>query len=228
MTISGRPAAIFCDFDGTVTEEDLIIQVWRRFARDGWQEKVREMLDRRVSLKTGVPEIFAEIPSSLKEEIIEHAKGVVRFRAGFPEFLAFCREHGIPFNLVSGGIDFFVDPVIEPFRSLMDEVYTIPADLSGPTIRLQHPYPCESCGLCKARVLALHPPGFRILIGDSVTDLHGALEADLVFARGRLQTMMREHGHPFEPFETFFDVRAALEEKYLAPRRGAASPEAAL
>ncbi len=210
-----RPAVVLCDFDGTMTTEDIIVEVWRRFAKEGWQREVEEILSQRKTLKEGVAGVFAQIPTSCVCDIIQHAKDVVRFRPGLQEFLAFCQEQGLEFVVASGGIDFFVHPVLEPLKPWIKRIYTVPADLSGDTIRLLHPYGCQSCGLCKARVMEDYPGWFRILIGDSLTDLHGALGADLVFARDRLRRMLQELGRPYEPFETFSDVQEILANKLL-------------
>ena len=201
---------VFCDFDGTITVEDLIVAVWRGFASDGWQDQVTEILSQRKPLKEGVAEIFAQVRTSEKDAIVEYAKRVVALRPGFQELLESCAEMHIDFLVVSGGIDFFVEPVMESFKPWIKRMYTIPADLSGDFIALQHPYACETCGICKARVMDEYLGAYRIVVGDGVTDLHGARKADLVFARGQLSRLLGDEGIPYEPFETFFDVKDAL------------------
>ena len=174
-----RPAVVFCDFDGTITVEDVIVAVWKRFGRPGWRETMEAILARRLSLKEGVARVFGDIPSAERQDIIDYTKGVVRFRDGFREFLVFCKEQRIDFVVASGGIDFFVAPIMAPFAPYITRMYTIPADFSGETIRLRRPYGCETCGLCKAEVMAEFPNTYRILIGDSLTDFHGAEHADV-------------------------------------------------
>jgi 2-hydroxy-3-keto-5-methylthiopentenyl-1-phosphate phosphatase len=139
---------------------------------------------------------------------------IVKFRQGFESFLDFCEASGIDFTVCSGGIDFFVNPVLAPYRERIKKMYTIPADLSGPMIRLRHTMTCGSCGLCKAMAMEEHPRSFKILIGDSLTDLHGAERADLVFARAKLKEILTQQGKPFEPYETFDEIRETLGRKY--------------
>ncbi len=219
-----RPAVVFCDFDGTITVEDVIVAVWKRFGRPGWRETMEAILARRLSLKEGVARVFGDIPSAERQDIIDYTKGVVRFRDGFREFLVFCKEQRIDFVVASGGIDFFVAPIMAPFAPYITRMYTIPADFSGETIRLRRPYGCETCGLCKAEVMAEFPNTYRILIGDSLTDFHGAEHADLVFARDRLKAHLEWVGRPFEPFETFFDVQRIMATRYLDTRHPAKEP----
>ena len=206
-----RPIVVFCDFDGTMTTEDMIVAVWRRFGPPGWERTVEAILARRISVRNGVAGMFAAIPSSEAPAIVEHVRSVVRFRPGLQEFMESCKSEGMEFVVASGGVDFFVEPVLEEFKSLIGRVYTIPADLSGPTIRLRQPYPCPDCGLCKAAVMDEYPGAYRVLIGDGVTDLHGAMHADAVFARGQLKALLTEKGRAFTPFADFFDIQRELD-----------------
>ncbi len=214
MTESPRKAVVFCDFDGTITTEDMIVGVWRQFAPPGWESDVRGIFEGRQTLKDGVAAVFAKIPSAKEDEIIAHVQRIVKFRQGFAPFLDFCEASGVGFTVCSGGIDFFVHPVLAPYRARIKKIYTIPADLSGPMIRLRHTMTCGSCGLCKAMAMEEHPGAFKILIGDSLTDLHGAEKADLVFARAKLKEILTQQGKPFEPYETFDEIRETLTRKY--------------
>ena len=68
--------------------------------------------------------------------------------------------------------------------------------------------------MCKPRIIRSFPREkfCRILIGDSLTDFAGARLADHVFARSHLLERCRQLALPHTPFETFFDVIAALNE----------------
>jgi 2-hydroxy-3-keto-5-methylthiopentenyl-1-phosphate phosphatase len=54
------------------------------------------------------------------------------------------------------------------------------------------------------------PDGDVVYVGDGYSDRCAALAADRVFARAGLARYLEEQGVAFEPFETFFDVAAAL------------------
>jgi 2-hydroxy-3-keto-5-methylthiopentenyl-1-phosphate phosphatase len=201
-----KPLVVFCDFDGTMTERDMVVTVCEKFCSPGWERIKDDILTRRIPVRQGVTELFAMIPSSQKDAIIRYAQETVRWRAGLPEFLAFCKENGILFTVCSGGIDFFLDLLLTPFRDSIAKSYSIPADFSGPTIRLRHPYGCETCGTCKVKVMDEYSNSIRILIGDGITDLHGAQHATLVYARSQLKSLLDEVGVAYTPFETFHDI----------------------
>jgi len=125
----------------------------------------------------------------------------------------------VPFYVTSGGIDFFLRPILEPFGIPADHIYCNGSDFSGETIRITWPHPCDDectndCGMCKTTVMRRFPRDqyYRILIGDSITDFEGAKIADLVFSRSHLTEKCRELGLPHIPFETFFDVIRHLDQ----------------
>ncbi|RSD28236.1 2-hydroxy-3-keto-5-methylthiopentenyl-1-phosphate phosphatase [Mesobacillus subterraneus] len=210
---------VFCDFDGTVTEKDNIIAIMKRFAPEGWDELKEGVLNRTISIREGVGKMFSLLPVSLKDKIIEFAIENARIRPGFQEFLDFANEEGIPVYIVSGGIDFFLEPIIKDFGPIAG-IYCNSSDFTGETIKIEWPNSCDSqcsndCGCCKPSIMRrLEQNGmFKIVIGDSVTDLEAAKKADYVFARDYLQDKCTEWDIPHTPFETFYDCIEALKMK---------------
>ncbi len=70
-------------------------------------------------------------------------------------------------------------------------------------------------GSCKRGLIqahrARHPDHFCVHIGNGrVSDLCGAEEADLAFAKDTLAPALLERGRHFRPFETLHDVVAVL------------------
>jgi 2-hydroxy-3-keto-5-methylthiopentenyl-1-phosphate phosphatase len=55
-----------------------------------------------------------------------------------------------------------------------------------------------------------YPATKTIAIGDSVTDINMALQADLVFARDRLVEYLETEGKAYLPWQDFRDVRDYL------------------
>ena len=101
---------IFCDFDGTITERDVIVMIMEKFAPPEWTEiKAKILYERTMTLKDGVEKLFSLIESSKKTEIIDYIKEKVKLREGFVEFLDFCEKEKIEFNVLSAGLDFFIE-----------------------------------------------------------------------------------------------------------------------
>lgn len=104
--IMSRERIIFCDFDGTITEKDNIIDIMKNFAPEGWEPIKDKILNQEISIRGGVGQLFSLIPSSQKEEIIQYVLSTAKIRDGFEEFVQYTKDQSIPLYVVSGGIDF--------------------------------------------------------------------------------------------------------------------------
>ncbi len=208
---------LFCDFDGTITEKDNIVAIMRKFAPPQWETLTQQILNQEISVREGVGQLFQLLPSTLKQEIIDFLLAEANIRPGFGEFVRYCERAGIELLITSGGIDFFVEPILAPF-DLKVPIYCNGSDFSGETIRITWPHRCDEhcqndCGMCKTTIIRRYDPSryYRVVIGDSITDLAGAKLADFVIARSLLEEKCRELGLPHRPFATFFDVIDILE-----------------
>jgi 2-hydroxy-3-keto-5-methylthiopentenyl-1-phosphate phosphatase len=217
--MSGRRPVIFCDFDGTITDNDNIVEIMKHFRPPGYEELIGRIVRRELSVREGVGKLFSLLPSRLKPEIEEFTLKQAKIRSGFRDLLDFCRKRDIEFFVTSGGIDFFVYPVLAPFEIPPDHIYCNGSDFSGEHVRITWPHACDEhcsndCGMCKTAIIRRFPQDryFRILIGDSITDFEGAKLADIVFARSHLIGLCEELSLPFYPFGTFDDVLDRLEE----------------
>lgn len=215
-----KKPVIFSDFDGTITDRDVIMMIMEAFAPPEWKTIVDQILNQRtLSIREGVQQLFNLIASDRREELIAFVRQNVTLRPGFPEFLAFCKQHEIPFLVVSGGVDFFIQPILEPYRHQL-EIFCNTGVFNATTIGLELPYldesctPCGQCACCKIAIMDRYPGDThtRIAIGDSLTDLGMAKAADLVYARARLIEYAEESDVNVTPFETFHDIQRHLEQ----------------
>lgn len=215
-----KKPVIYCDFDGTITEKDNIISIMKNFAPPEWEPIKDQILSGEISIRKGVGELFALLPTAQKEQIADFAIGQAKIRPGFEDFIAFTREEGIPLYIVSGGIDFFVLPVLSQYGPF-DGVFCNGSDFSGETIRIQWPNSCDDscgndCGCCKPSVIRRLGHGdeyFKIVIGDSVTDLEASKQADFVLARDLLREKCVEWELSYAPFENFHDCIASIKNR---------------
>jgi 2-hydroxy-3-keto-5-methylthiopentenyl-1-phosphate phosphatase len=214
----GRNVAIFCDFDGTITDRDVIMMIMERFAPPQWRSIADAILtERTVSIREGLQQLFDLLPSDLEPEIQRFVAEAVTIRQGFEPLLAFAHQQAMPFWVVSGGLDLFIAPLLAPFADRLS-LFANQACLQGSTIAVKMPYlsascpPCDSCACCKIDIMDQlpHSQWARVVIGDSVTDLGMAQRADAVFARGQLCRDLDSMGIAYTPFHTFDEVLTAL------------------
>jgi len=213
-----KQLVIFCDFDGTITVNDNIIAIMKHFQPPGWEELAQGVLDKRISVRKGVGAMFKLLPTSRKAEIVDFAIRNATIRDGFEAFVRYCAASDIKLLVTSGGIDFFIYPLLAPFGIPEANIYCNASSFEGDTIDILWPHPCDDecdvdCGMCKTTIIRRYPKaGYkRILIGDSVTDFAGAKLVDEVFARSTLIDLCQDLKLNYKPFQTFHDIIDQLE-----------------
>ena len=213
---SARMTTIFVDFDGTITEQDLLDRIAQTFGDPEIYREVDEALDEgHISLNEVLRREFEPVRAELDavvEWVLEHAS----VRSGFHEFVARARERGWRIVIVSSGFRELIEPVlaregIEGVELLSNRVEPDP---SGWRIRFRVSDDCPICGEpCKRATVEDEPDGdLRVYVGDGISDRCGAQACDLVFARRGLAEFLAEEGVAFAEFEDFFQVADGIDE----------------
>ena len=213
-----KKIVIFCDFDGTITEKDNIVDIMAEFAPPEWKNIVDDIFSGRQSLRAGVHALFALISSEKHQAMTDFVLDRAVVRPGFAEFVDFCRDHEMELLVTSNGIDFFIDPILAPYADRIPKVYCNTADFSGEYVNIIYPYTCDEhcdvdCGMCKTTVNRTYNSDdfCKVVIGDSITDLEGAKIADAVIARSYLEEKCAELGIAYDSFADFYDCIDALK-----------------
>jgi 2-hydroxy-3-keto-5-methylthiopentenyl-1-phosphate phosphatase len=208
---------IFCDFDGTMTHTDNILMIMEQYDPPHWRSIAADMMRGARSIRDGVGALFALLPSALREDIVRTVLHKAVLRPGVVGLLMHAHACRVPFYVVSGGIDFFIHPVLAHIPpSYFAGIYCNSASFAQPTITITWPHPCggactDDCGMCKTTVMRHVPPAHTtIVIGDSITDYNAAKQADIVFARAHLMRHCEAHGIPYFAYETFTDIVSTL------------------
>ncbi|MGB8275532.1 MAG: haloacid dehalogenase-like hydrolase [Alphaproteobacteria bacterium] len=210
---------VFCDFDGTIAEEETFVAVFHQFSPKLAAELVPLMQQRRMTLREGVSRILESIPSSRYPEILDFMRGR-KIRAGFTELLDFLDAQRVPFVVISSGLRGMLETVLGPLYSRLHAVHALEVELDGPFLHPVSPAMSDEELVAKPAIMARYPAAFRVAIGDGVTDFRMAENADLVFARDRLAELLSERGVPFLAFEDFFTVRDHLAHIWHATVKG--------
>jgi 2-hydroxy-3-keto-5-methylthiopentenyl-1-phosphate phosphatase len=210
----GDPWAVVCDFDGTAVTEDIGDQVSIHFAGyDVWRAAEDRYKAGEIPFSALLQGIFAPITASAAE-IASWARARAVLRPGLERFVARCRDAGIPFLVVSAGLDVYIHAVLERLSPELHAYVQVRCNRatcspSGLAVEFHGDGGgCGRCGFCKGTVVEeLRGKGYRVaLCGDGTADRCAAEKADLVFARGRLPHHCDELGVPYTRFESFEDV----------------------
>lgn len=226
-----RKLAVFCDFDGTFLLQD----VGSTLARRRMPERRDALWSRFESGELTAWEYTHELLDgfALPEEELEAFLRTIELDPGARDLVAWCDEHGIPFEVVSDGFDRNLD-ALQRIHGLSFDYRCNRLVYEEGVWRVApgHPDPRCGCGTgtCKGGIIsawrAEHPDALCVHVGNGrVSDLCGARAADLTFAResakDTLGPAMLERGEAFLPFRSLHDVMAGLE----AVRNGRPLPD---
>lgn len=220
---------ILCDFDGTVTMQDVTDEVLKKFANPSWRD-IGRLYSNGIISHAEMNKRFAALlyatPTELKSFIIE----TIQLRNGFNDFVNLCKELGILLIIVSSGWDFYIKASIKEaiFIKNLDEIpalkkFSIPV-ISNHIIfnKINHrwylklPWNYCSCKIsspCKgiiAKLLKKKGINDVISIGNSETDICMAQESDLVFATDSLVDICIKKSIAFQGFKSFAEISRTL------------------
>ncbi len=217
---SAPPLAVFCDFDGTFSVQDVGSTLARRYAADRrpaqWARLERGELtpwEYNMEILNGL---------SVSEQDLEAFLQTVELDPGAHALVSWCEKHGIPFLILSDGFDRNLDRLQEIHEIAFDYLCNHLEYENGiwkiaPTGLNPHECDCGT-GNCKRgriRRFVERNPGVRTVhIGNGrVSDTCGAEEANFAFAKGTLADELTHRGVAFHEFETLHDVVRILEDK---------------
>jgi 2,3-diketo-5-methylthio-1-phosphopentane phosphatase len=206
---------ILVDFDGTITEEDLLDRIAQTFGDSDVYREVDEGLDDgRLTLHEVLRREFEPVRAPVEVVVawvLEHAT----VRPGFRELVETARERGWRLVILSSGFRQLIEPVLEREGLASVELLSneVDPDPAGWKVRFRDSAVCPVCGEpCKrSTVFALADGGRSVYVGDGFSDQCAAEASDLVFARRRLAAYLTEREIPFESFADFHDVLRGLE-----------------
>jgi 2,3-diketo-5-methylthio-1-phosphopentane phosphatase len=201
------------DFDGTVTEDDLLDTIASRFGDPAVYQEVDEGLDEgRMPLREVITREFAPVTKPL-EEIVAWELENVRIRPGFREFVELAQSRGWRLVIVSSGFHELIEPILEQ-EGVDVELHANRVDPrpEGWRVLWQYDESCESCGeSCKRSIVQELGSGDEIVyVGDGYSDRCAAEASDRVFATKELARYLDERGVPYEPFDDFNDIARRL------------------
>ena len=210
-----------CDFDDTITVDNVGAALLDAYASREWREIEARYEAGHMALEESNRQQFGMLKIT-KHQIDEYVNGAVEARPGFTEFVAYCRETGVDFVIVSSGLDLYIEAALQKLGLPDVERYSARGEIveSGMVVRYLDPRGVEMEDGFKAAWLEhLRRRGRPVIcIGDGRSDIPPALEADYVFARDGLREHLHSRSIPHFSFDTFHDVRYKVEELLLTAR----------
>ena len=209
--------AIFCDFDGTFSVQDVGSTLARRYLGAKREDLWARFAEGEFTPWSYNIELFEgfRLPQA---ELDEFLAGI-DIDPGGVALIEWCRKTGASFEVLSDGFDYNLDK--------LQEINAIRFDYASNHLRYEGdewviapgaPNPGCECGTgtCKRGIIdaarAARKGCFCVHVGNGrVSDLCGAMAADLAFAKDTLATALDERDAPYEPYDDLNQVVAGLD-----------------
>ncbi len=212
------------DFDGTVTDVDIIDAVLQQFARPEWQEVEAEWERGVIGSRESLERQMAMIDQPLGR-VLAYVDGF-SIDASFKEFTRFLDDRRIRYAIVSDGFQVFIERLLANAGLADVPVFANQLSEEQGRLRTLFPYARPGCNSANCKCAAVSGPGSErslIVIGDGRSDFCLARRACHVFTKAKLSGYCRENSIPYTPFDDFSEITALMRPKSarLAPLRTA-------
>lgn len=209
--------AVLSDFDGTISKLDTAVIVFNKFINGNWRI-YNEQLDRgEISLEQCMREQFSMI-NAPQSVILNELELDNPFRPGFEELVHYCKDNQIPFEIVSAGLDFVVNHLLE-VRGLDDitKVRAARTRFTGDGIEMDsiELHDNDSIDFKDDLVNYYKDRGYFVLfIGDGMSDKGAVRSADYVFVikGSRLAEFCKTEGINHQEMSDFHEVILRIKE----------------
>ena len=214
---SGRPhPAVLTDFDDTAAAQNVAELLLNRFGDSDWKDVRQSFRDGRMDLKEYQEITFRNIQAdraTMQSYVKEHAN----LRPYFREMWGFCQANSIPMAVVSQGLDFYIEALLEREGVGKVPVYAVNTEFHDGEISYQynHAYPGkESEGNSKGFVVkSFQDQGCHVFFaGDGRSDLEAARVADVIFAHSTLAKFCDDEGITYQQFDDFGGMLVSVQQ----------------
>jgi 2-hydroxy-3-keto-5-methylthiopentenyl-1-phosphate phosphatase len=205
-----------CDFDGTITKEDVSLLMLDAFADGDWRTVYRQYEEAKISVGRFNEEAFAMVKAGRKS-LLKAIEGKFNIRPGFPEFVACCRRKGFRLVIVSNGLDFYIEEILGGLGFDGIEIFASRTRFLPGQIKVQYVSPNGKVlddAFKEAYVDFFLSQGYRVIyVGDGASDFRPARKCHYVFARtaGTLLARCQQAKLNCIPFSDFREVVSVLE-----------------
>jgi 2-hydroxy-3-keto-5-methylthiopentenyl-1-phosphate phosphatase len=207
------PMLVLCDFDGTITTDDVTNVLWDRYGLANWRERLLPAYRAGQTSTLELMDTGWRAIAMSADDLLLAARAKIALRDGFTAFLDGCANRRWDFHVISCGLDWYLRAFLPsgvPFTS-----YAAVLE-DGWRVRLPEGHTLPPGADFKVHVMRQlqvgHPGVGTVFIGDGRNDFPIAQACDHVFALGgsTLARLCGEAGVACVEFESFNEIGAAL------------------
>ena len=210
---------ILCDFDHTITTEDVTDTLLEQFALPEWRLIEKEWEDGRIGSRACMEQQI-ELLRATKEQVNEVADSI-RVDAHFKNFAILCEKKHVSLSIVSDGLDYVIKRVMARLGLNLPVIASHLAHKGEDRWQLTAPFANSGCrsgaSTCKcatAMHIRANTRADNILyIGDGRSDYCVSMEeADLILAKDSLLTYCQQNELPHRAFKDFAHAAQMVEQ----------------
>ena len=206
---NNKKILIQCDFDGTVTVDDISFMLMDAFAKVDWRAINDEYNAGKITVGEFNERAFSMLGAD-KKEMLDYLKGKVVIRAGFKEFAALCEKKGIRLVIVSNGWDFYVRQILEDNGLENVEYHSAETYVEAGRLQVRYVGPegrVVDTEFKEKYVNKFINEGYHVVyIGNGTSDISPAKGAQQIFATDSLLEHCQKAGLNCMPFNSFHEI----------------------
>ncbi len=203
---------IVSDFDGTITVQDTLYTFFKTYAKDKWLDIENMWTEGKIGSMECLKKQF-ELVENMSEEFIDKYISSLQIDSSFKDFI---RQNNRDFVIVSDGVDYFINKILENNRIENIKVVSNHAEFIDDKFTLSFPNKNSNCknksGTCKCSVVSdLRKKYDKIIyIGDGQSDFCVAKNADILFAKGSLLKYCQKNNINHIEYSSYKDILSEL------------------
>ncbi len=212
--IETKKTLVQCDFDGTITEEDVSFIMLDTFADGDWRQLFREYEEGKISVGHFNTAAFAMVKAD-RQSLLEIVKDKIKVRPGFHQLVDYCRRRGFRFVIVSNGLDFYIKKILRDAGLEDIEVFSAKTQFHPEGLKVQYIGPDGSQlnnDFKAAYVNSFLREGYRIIYaGNGNSEIAPAKMCSHIFATGALLAYCQQTNLGCIPFTDFNEIIRVME-----------------
>jgi 2-hydroxy-3-keto-5-methylthiopentenyl-1-phosphate phosphatase len=159
--------------------------------------------------------VFSTIKTN-RQELIDFVRNYKGIRPGFSELVQFCNQRDIEFFIVSNGLDFYIDFILESLGLNHVKVIAAKTEFNPNGMKVSYIGPNGDVLLDKfkeAYTRLYTGKGYQVIyIGNGFSDFSSARLSYRVFAREELIDCCKKANLKYIPFDDLHDVIKGLQD----------------
>lgn len=212
---------VFCDFDGTISGQDVTDTLMAQFGMPGWQQLEERWVQGEIGSLACLSGQVALLDASRQQ--LESCLDNIELDPHFAAFARWSRLNHVPLYIVSDGLDYAIAYLLRRERISGVPIFANRLQqIAQRRWRLSSPYSDPLCsqasGTCKCVLVRRLSRQHLLTIGDGRSDFCVAAKASHVLAKSSLIAECQRAALPFTPFHDFSEAQTYFEALLTRPQ----------